>query len=129
VEFGLSSGGSKSARDRLELFGAIIVALAMIHVKLILDPLLSVGIWPLAQNGEAWEYLLVAIPGAMSHINLNWQLVRGIDHAFLFPSPQTGIATSALDGPLYHWDPHHGLLFANGRTCKYPFTTSHHDTS
>jgi hypothetical protein len=29
----------------------------MIHVKLILDPLLSVGIWPLAQNGEAWEYL------------------------------------------------------------------------
>ncbi len=27
VEFGLSSGGSKSARDRLELFGVTIIAL------------------------------------------------------------------------------------------------------
>jgi len=35
MEFGLSSDGSKSARDHLMLFGAIIVALAMIHVKLI----------------------------------------------------------------------------------------------
>ena len=37
VEFGLSSGGSKSARDHLTLFGAIIVALAMIHVKVIFN--------------------------------------------------------------------------------------------
>jgi len=35
MEFGLSSDGSKSARDRLMRFGVLIVALALTHVKVI----------------------------------------------------------------------------------------------
>jgi hypothetical protein len=38
MEFGLSSGGSKSARDRLMCFGGLMVALAVIHVKMIYNP-------------------------------------------------------------------------------------------
>jgi hypothetical protein len=34
-------------------FGGLMVALSMIHVKMILDPLLSYGTRLLAQNGEA----------------------------------------------------------------------------
>ncbi len=37
-EFGLSSGGSKSARDRLMRFGEFMVALSMVHVKMIYNP-------------------------------------------------------------------------------------------
>jgi hypothetical protein len=53
MEFGLSSDGTKSARDHLMLFGGFMVALAVICVKMICDPLLSLGTRLLTQNGEA----------------------------------------------------------------------------
>jgi hypothetical protein len=107
-------------------FGAMIVAPAMTCVKLILDPLLSLGTRLLAQNGGSWEYLLVAVSaGAMSHINLVGQFVRGIDHAFLFSLLQTGIAISTLGGLLHRCDSPRWLSVTNRRTNEYPSAASY----